>query len=311
MPCNSPATCTCYISCTDYTIVIPWGNFACNCLDKLARKAMVLDHALVRFFGFPRFGFPRCCFYVLRPVARKVDLKPVIAFRFHASKHRCRVQHWALSCHPASEHHEHPLKLVRAHSSNSVETLWHRVSVYSIVSYLHSSSFLWKVQCPAASLQIERRSTSYRPLRMIRVDLSSIKEAFNDFDCPDDAVWDSAVGLAQQLQITPGELSEKYEVFAINKCGYAQSRIHMPVSIFFDRLCPRCLVRGGNQLWLLRIAKHDLQEEVGWANHHVALQHVCRGAKERKIQGRGCRESCCEPAFLVTVCSNMLPPCGL
>ena len=50
--------------------------------------------------------------------------------------------------------------------------------------------------------------------------VSSIKSAFSDFDCNDEAVWDSAVGLAQQLQIDAEELSEKYEVYAINK--YAQ-----------------------------------------------------------------------------------------
>jgi hypothetical protein len=46
-----------------------------------------------------------------------------------------------------------------------------------------------------------------------------IKAAFADFDCSDESVWDSAVALTDCLHMQPAELSEKYELFAINKCG--------------------------------------------------------------------------------------------
>ena len=56
---------------------------------------------------------------------------------------------------------------------------------------------------------------------MEHVSVAACQSAFAEFDCTDDKVWDSAVGLAEQLQLAPAELSEKYELFCVNKCASA------------------------------------------------------------------------------------------
>jgi hypothetical protein len=63
-----------------------------------------------------------------------------------------------------------------------------------------------------------------------------IKDAFADFECSDDAVWDSAVALADYLHMQPTELSEKYELFAINQYGSLTSptcSIHNFALVYF------------------------------------------------------------------------------
>ena len=55
------------------------------------------------------------------------------------------------------------------------------------------------------------------------VSVAACQAAFAEFDCSDATVWDSAVGLAEQLQLAPAELSEKYELFCVNKCALSRS----------------------------------------------------------------------------------------
>jgi hypothetical protein len=52
---------------------------------------------------------------------------------------------------------------------------------------------------------------------MVFADAKRLKKAFAEFECEDDAVWDSAAGLAAQFGMDAHELTEKYELFALNK----------------------------------------------------------------------------------------------
>lgn len=49
-------------------------------------------------------------------------------------------------------------------------------------------------------------------------DIKQFRKAFAEFDCEDDMVWHSAVGLALQLGLAASELAEQFELFALNKC---------------------------------------------------------------------------------------------
>ena len=61
---------------------------------------------------------------------------------------------------------------------------------------------------------------------MATVDMQHVKDAFADYDCDDESVWDSAAALAQYLHMSPAEISEQYELFAIKTCG--ASRFMLP-----------------------------------------------------------------------------------
>lgn len=92
----------------------------------------------------------------------------------------------------------------------------------SLVVYVVTLSIV--IRCSLQSL------TSTFVLFACRVKMANIREiknAFSDFECHDDAVWDSAVGLAVQLGLEPTELEEKYELFAMNK--YVRSSFGDPL----------------------------------------------------------------------------------
>ena len=79
-----------------------------------------------------------------------------------------------------------------------------------------------QIDLDAASFKPERDRKTHLWHTMAKSSLAACKAAFDSYECVDEAVWDSAVGLLQQLQMAPSELSEQYEVFAVIKVRFQQ-----------------------------------------------------------------------------------------
>lgn len=103
---------------------------------------------------------------------------------------------------------------------------------------------------------------------MPSAEVQRVKDAFADYDCDDESVWDSAAALAQFLHMSPAEISEQYELFAIKTCA-----LHpFPVAVRRRIAVQRCA--GAGQARADGTACESQRTCAMRFEHNFELQHI-------------------------------------